>query len=301
MKIGVIGNGFVGKATNQLYCKDIEILSYDINPEFCNPPGTLLADLLACELIFVSVPTPMNPDGSCHLGIVKTVLNDLEALNYKGFVVLRSTVPVGTSDSLRCYFMPEFLTEKNYVQDFINNKDWIFGVLAEDEFMQNNLVFETKIRELFDLAIKHDRIKYNTLHFLKNGEAEMVKMFRNCFLATKVAFCNEIYEFCGKIGVNYDNVRAVAVNDDRIQHSHTAVPGHDGKRGFGGTCFPKDTASLKYEMGKSGMNPYVLRAITERNEKVDRPEKDWTSDVGRAVVDNSSAKLNTGGCFWFNL
>ena len=112
----------------------------------------------------------------------------------------------------------------------------------------------------------------------------MVKLFRNCFLATKVSFCNEIFEFCEKKGMNYENVRKLAANDDRILHSHTNVPGHDGKKGFGGTCFPKDTSSLKYEMSKIGMNPYILNAITERNEKVDRPEKDWCEDKGRAVI-----------------
>jgi UDPglucose 6-dehydrogenase len=224
----------------------------------------------------------MDKDGSCHLTIVKTVLNNLKEIGYNGFVVLRSTVPVGTSDALKCYFMPEFLTEKNYINDFINNKDWIFGVLGLDEEKDN--VFQSKITELFQLAFQNDRIKHNTLHFLTNKEAEMVKMFRNCFLATKVSFCNEIYEFCEKKNINYENVRKIAANDDRILHSHTGVPGHDGRKGFGGTCFPKDTSSLKCEMTKSGMKPYILEAIIERNEKVDRPEKDWALDKGRATV-----------------
>jgi len=281
MRIGVIGNGFVGKATNQLKCKDIEVLSYDINPDACFPPGTVLRDLLACEIVFVSVPTPMGRDGSCHLNIVKTVLRDLEEIRFDGFVVLRSTVPVGTSDDLQCYFMPEFLTEKNYIADFINNKDWIFGTLGADS--AKDALFEAAIRELFRLAVQNGCIKYDNLHFMKNREAEMVKMFRNCYLATKVAFCNEMYEFCGKLGVDYETVRGVAANDDRILHSHTRVPGHDGRRGFGGTCFPKDTASLRHEMAKAGMVPYVMGAIIVRNENVDRPEKDWTADVGRAV------------------
>jgi len=283
MKIGIIGNGFVGKATNQLKCKDIEIMAYDINPEFCYPKGLRLVDLNECEIVFISVPTPMSKDGSCHLGIIKSVLNDLEKIEYKGFIVLRSTVPVGTSDDLKCYFMPEFLTEKNYVYDFIHNKDWIFGLLSTDK--EKDDIFEKKIGELFELAFQNERIKYNNIHFLTNKEAEMVKMFRNCFLATKVSFCNEVYEFCEKIGVNYENIRKVAANDHRILHSHTTVPGHDGKKGFGGTCFPKDTSSLKYEMNKSGMKPYILEAIIERNEKIDRPEKDWSNDKGRAVID----------------
>jgi len=282
MKIGIIGNGFVGKATNQLLCKDIEIFAYDINPEFCLPKNLKLSEMFDCEIIFVSVPTPMNKDGSCHLDIVKSVLNDLQNINYKGFIVLRSTVPVGTCDSLKCYFMPEFLTEKNYIHDFIHNKDWIFGILFLDR--EKDEEFKEKIKLLIQLAFKNDRIKYTNINFLTNKEAEMVKMFRNCYLATKVSFCNEIYSFCDKLGINYENVRKIAANDDRILHSHTQVPGHDGLKGFGGTCFPKDTSSLHYEMTKNGVKPFILEAIIERNQKIDRPEKDWFNDKGRAVI-----------------
>ena len=280
MIIGVIGNGFVGKATTQLRCKDIELLAYDINPEVREPKNLQLDDMNNCEIIFISVPTPMNEDGSCYLDIIRSVLKDLNSINYNGTIVLRSTVPAGTCDELGVNFMPEFLTEKNFIDDFINNKDWIFGLLGDSR----DEIFKTKISQLFQLAYDNDRIKYNNLHFVNNKEAEMIKMFRNCFLATKVSFCNEVYEFCQKKDINYENVRSFATKDDRILSSHSKVPGHDGSRGFGGTCFPKDTSSLRYEMSNSGMTPYVLNAIIERNETVDRPDKDWNDNVGRAVV-----------------
>ena len=280
MIVGIIGNGFVGKATFQLQCKDIDILAYDINPESCVPKGLELKEMNKCEIIFISVPTPMSKDGSCHLNIIESVLNNLAHINYSGSIVLRSTVPVGTCDKLQCYFMPEFLTEKNYIDDFINNKDWMFGLLdlPEDDIMK------TKMTKLFNLAHKNDRIKYNNLHFITNKEAEMIKMFKNCYLATKVSFCNEIYQFCQNKEVDYEIVRKLATADDRILPSHTMVPGHDGRKGFGGTCFPKDTSSLRHEMKNANMTPYVLNAIIERNEKVDRQEKDWLLDKGRASV-----------------
>ena len=112
----------------------------------------------------------------------------------------------------------------------------------------------------------------------------MVKLFRNNFLSVKVSFCNEIEEFCNKIDVNYENVRKLAVLDDRIGESHTKVPGHDGRRGFGGTCFPKDTNNLKFEMEKNDMESYIIKNAVIRNEKVDRPEKDWNENKGRAVI-----------------
>ena len=62
MIIGIIGNGFVGKATTQLKCKGIELLAYDINPEACEPAGLTLQDMNKCEVIFISVPTPMSKE-----------------------------------------------------------------------------------------------------------------------------------------------------------------------------------------------------------------------------------------------
>jgi UDPglucose 6-dehydrogenase len=280
MNIGIIGNGFVGKATYQLKCKDINILSYDINPELCNPIGTKMIDLLQSEFIFVSVPTPMQYDGSCYLTIVKSVIKQLEDLEYNGFIVLRSTVPTGISDYLKCYFMPEFLTEKNYIYDFIENKDWIFGLFDDGR----NEKFKENMSKLFQLAYDNERIKHNNLNFVSNKEAEMIKMFKNCFLSVKVSFCNEMYEYCKLRDIEYENVRRLACNDDRILHSHTKVPGPDGRFGFGGTCFPKDTSSMRHEMEKVGMKPYVLDAIIERNNKKDRVEKDWIQDIGRAFV-----------------
>lgn len=280
MLIGIVGGGFVGKATMYLICNDIQIKVYDINPKLCCPKGTTLQDLIQCEIIFVCVPTPMEKDGSCHIEIVTSVIEDIKKLDYEGFIVVRSTVPVGTCNELQCYFMPEFLTEKNYILDFINNKDWIFGTL----FNSMDFLFKKKITNLFDLAFKNNRIKYNQLHFVTNKEAEMIKYFKNCYLATKVAFCNEIFQFCKGKDIHYENVRKLAILDDRIGESHTMVPGHDGKFGFGGTCFPKDMASLKNQFEKIGIFPHIISAAINRNNKIDRPEKDWSLDKGRAVL-----------------
>ena len=63
--IGIVGNGFVGSAAGLLLCPDINIFCYDINPKLCYPLGTTLNDLNKCSLIFISVPTPMNSNGSC--------------------------------------------------------------------------------------------------------------------------------------------------------------------------------------------------------------------------------------------
>ena len=280
MKLGIIENGFVGKATYLLKCADIDIVSYDINPELCNPLGITLNDLMDCDFIFISVPTPMNKDGSCHTKIVESVVNELNDLNYKNFIVIRSTVPSGTCDRLSCYFMPEFLTEKNFERDFINNENWIFGLLDN----KRDKLFVKNMNLLINLAHDNNKITYNNTHYVSNKEAELVKLFRNCYLSTKVSFCNEIAQFCNLKDMNYNKVIRYATLDDRITSSHTTVPGPDGKRGYGGTCFPKDINNLKYEMEKSNMKSYILKSVIERNEEVDRVEKDWNKNVGRSVI-----------------
>jgi len=282
MKIGIIGNGFVGKATNILENDNVELIIYDIDPKLCSPEGTTLTDICKTDIVFISVPTPMNTDGSCHTGILDSVVNDIKNicdLN-ENLIVIRSTIPPGVSDKLNCYFMPEFLTEKNFVYDFINNENWIFGLKNTEQ----DIIFKEKIQKLFNYSCESGKIKYNNLHFVTNKEAEMIKLFRNNYLSVKVGFCNEIAEFCDKVDINYENVRKLATIDKRIGESHTKVPGHDGRRGFGGTCFPKDTNNLNCEMKKAGMKSFIIDSVIERNETVDRSEKDWNDNKGRAVV-----------------
>lgn len=282
MLIGVIGNGFVGRATMLLECVQVKLVVYDINPALCKPVGTELGDLIDCECIFISVPTPMKKNGECFTDIVEEVVTNLRNIQYKGFIIIRSTVPVGTCDRLGCYFMPEFLTERNFCEDFKQNQNWIFGISQGPRDSE----FKKTIRELFTLAHLNKRIQHNNIHFVLNKEAEMIKLFRNCMLATKVSFCNEISEFCTLKDIDYENVRKLACEDPRILHSHSKVPGPDGKYGFGGTCFPKDANNLKYQMGQAGMKGFILNAILERNTTVDRPEKDWNKNIGRAVVED---------------
>jgi len=282
MKIGIIGNGFVGSATSLLECVDISIIVYDINPNLCKPLNTTLNDICNCDLIFISVPTPMNKNGSCHINILESVVHNISQIKSTNQLLLinRCTVPVNTSNNLNCYYMPEFLTEKNFKNDFINNPEWIFGLknASTDTF------FKEKITELINLAYKNKCINSNKIHFVDNNEAEMIKLFRNTFLSTKISFCNEIYHFCQSQNISYENVRKLATNDPRIGSSHTNVPGHDGFFGYGGTCFPKDTNSLYFQMKEKNLNSYIIKATVERNENVDRPQHDWKSNINRAVI-----------------
>lgn len=283
LTIGIIGNGFVGQATSLFKNKDVNILVYDIVPEKCVPQNITLDDFTMCDLIFICVPTPMKKDSSCSLAFIHQVINNLDNVNIdydKTDIILRSTVPIGSSKKLKVNFMPEFLTEKNWKNDFIYNKDWIIGILNK-----NNDALIEKFQTLFSLcyenkSLLHDNI---TLHFVSTREAEYCKYVRNALLAVKVSFCNEIEQYCLVKGLNYNRIRNLCILDKRFGSSHTLVPGPDGIKGYGGTCLVKDINSLLHQFNQDNYKSYIIKASIDRNQQIDRPQMDWNKDKGRAV------------------
>ncbi len=279
MLIGIVGFGFVGKATT-LFSLDDNYYSFDLNPELCNPKGLEINEMKKCDLIFVSVPTPMNNDGTVHTGIVESVVKQLKTIvEVNCPIIVRSTVPPGTCEKLGVFFMPEFLTEKNFMEDFKNNKKWIIGC---PEYYNENQVI--RIMHIIDKAYEMKNINSKEIELVTTKEAEMIKYFKNTFLAVKVSYCNEIKDFCDKKEINYNTIVRLATEDDRITNSHTSVPGHDGKKGYGGTCFPKDINGLYGEFKKYEIPSYILESSIKRNEEIDRPSKDWTENKGRTVL-----------------
>lgn len=280
IKIGIIGGGFVGSATKLLECSGICTVVWDTDPKKRYPDSVKYTDLLTTDFVFICVPTPMTSTGECHTGIVETVIQELKQYNYHGRIVVRSTVPVGFCERHSVDFMPEFLTEARWKYDFFLTNEWIIGT---DRFTSD---FHLRIAKLFTCAKKYGCIKNSTVRFVGTKEAEATKYFRNCFLATKVSFCNEMYRFCESLHVDYNTVAELGGLDPRIGHSHTIVPGPDGKTGFSGSCFPKDMASLECQMRSSGVQPEVISACISRNTKIDRPERDWEHSElkGRATI-----------------
>ena len=114
--------------------------------------------------------------------------------------------------------------------------------------------------------------------------AEMIKYMNNTFFATKISFLNEMYLLAQECDVKWEDAVEGFVRDGRIGHSHMNVPGHDGKFGFGGSCFPKDIQAIINFGDSMGVDMKVLKGAWETNLKV-RPEKDWEKLKGRAVVD----------------
>ena len=285
--IGVIGNGFVGNATSQFENNEITMLIYDISPYKCQPHGLTLEEICKrSDIIFICVPTPMKKDGSCFLGIIKTLILEMKLyinLDEKP-VVIRSTVPVGTSTELNCFFMPEFLTEVNAVNDFKNTSCWIFGLKNNNE--TQNVHTKSLIQDILISNSHCGNIKTSNSMFVLTDEAESIKLFRNTFLAVKVGFCNEFYRFCQGNNVNYSKVMKGVVTDQRITDSHINVPGNNGLFGFGGTCFPKDISSLQNQMKQLDVVSPITDAVILRNNEIDRKQQDWKEDEGRAFINS---------------
>ena len=280
MKIGIVGQGYVGTAIKSGFEKYYELETYD---KFHTSKSTVnLHDLvLLSDIIFVCVPTPMNKDGSCHTDIVEEVVLEINEISISSesnpIVVLKSTVSPGTTDRLNktykgisVIFNPEFLTEANYIEDFKNQTRIILGGTRKG----TNL-----LRQVYSKV-------FPTAHIIKTGSitAEMVKYMTNSYLATKVSFSNEIKQICDKVGADYDKVVEYTTLDERLGKTHWSVPGPDGDCGFGGHCLPKDLNALISVAQKLGLEPILLETVGWVNDKV-RKNRDWEDMKGRAVVD----------------
>ncbi len=283
IRIGVIGGGFVGSATKLLTSNNVSCIVYDIDNSKCFPSNTTFEDICLCEAVFIAVPTPITKTtndtfGMCDTRIVSSVIKQLIEARYDGIIIVRSTVPVGfcdTFNSKQVHFMPEFLTEKNWANDFVNCKNWIFGLSSFCDEKESQF-----LKEWFQNLINSSDVIHKYCSFVTTKEAEMIKYFRNCFLAVKVSFCNEMYRFAESHKMDYDTIRQLACVDERIGLSHTIVPGPKdcsggGGFGFGGSCFGKDTASLEYQMKQQNVCCDVLSGAIKRNNEIDRPSKDW--------------------------
>jgi len=275
--IGVIGGGFVGTATALLECSDLQVLVWDMDEKRRKPADLTLERFLSeSSAFFICVPTPMDlKTGACNTGIVEKVIAMCKPTG--NLIYVRSTVPAGCCRKWGVNFMPEFLTEKNWAKDFYECSTWVLGGDTQKEEAAKML------QSILTAAKQAGRLVSDRLEICTTVEAEMIKYGRNTFLATKVAFFNEIESLSSALGADYSRVAELLTADPRIGKSHSMVPGHDGQRGFGGTCLPKDISSLIHQFKQAGVRSPVLVAVQQRNDEIDRSQKDWQSDVGRAV------------------
>lgn len=287
-KIGIIGAGFVGSAHEIGFEHIAEIKIYDKY----KPSESLESVVEHANILFVCVPTPTDFDtGECDTSIVENVIKEILLLSKnEKCIVIKSTVPPGTTKKIQerhndhcIVFSPEFLTEKNFIDDFKNQDRIVLGSSKIGSKEYRKLVSFYK-----EFIEKQDGFSEGMFAAIllecSSEEAEMFKYICNTFLATKVSFFNEIYEICKASNIDYNNTVAMLDYDNRIGLGHTKVPGPDGQFGFSGKCFPKDLNALMFFAKENGIDPLLLETVWSKNLLV-RDKHDWL-DIPGASTDN---------------
>ena len=283
-RIGIIGNGFVGGAVRNGFSPtvgcDATVRTYDKDPNKSTHPLHTVVN--KSDFIFISVPTPANNDGTMNSEILEQCISDIytQCANGDAIFLIRSTVVPGTTrmiqeqyPDLPLVFNPEFLTERSANFDFINQSRFVIG--------SSDAQYSNAVADLYRWRFGRSSSILET-----NFEsAEMIKYVTNTFFATKVSFLNDMYLLSKETGAIWEDVVDGFVQDGRVGHSHLNVPGHDGKFGFGGSCFPKDIQALITFGELCGVSMDTLKGVWKTNLKV-RPERDWEQLKGRAVSED---------------
>ena len=217
INVGVIGCGVIGGALidwienhNRQACCVLRV----------DPAKGYNDDISKADVIFVSIHIPTEEDLRQDLTVLEQIIQGCPDVP----IYVRTTLKPGTCDMLsekynkQVNFMPEFLTERTAVADF-NSQPMVFT--ANEELLKAIFVGKEYI-------------------CMTSLEAEVTKYAHNVFGALKVTYFNGIYEYCSKLGINYDNVHKGCLLSCYINDTHTFVPGPDGRFGYGGKCFPKD-------------------------------------------------------------
>lgn len=283
MNVSVLGAGYVGLVSGVCLAKlghDVSVL--DVSPDrvamlragespivepgleelmaecdqrltFDMPPATLAG----ADIIVIAVGTPSTSYGAADLGYVRDAV-EMIATNARpgAVVVMKSTVPPGTGDSLvgtlRAAGLdyasnPEFLREGSALQDFFDTDRIVIGA-------NSPAAFET-MRRLY-AGIETQFVECDI------ASAEMIKYASNAFLATKISFINEIANICGRVGADIDAVAHGIGLDHRIGSAFLKAG-----IGYGGSCFPKDTRALDFLAVANDYDFRLLKAVIEVNSR----------------------------------
>lgn len=308
--LAVCGTGFVGGSLATVFAEkeNFEVFTYDkagvvpAGAKFPNglTPAKSIKELVeACNergksfshIYFVAVPTPMFEDGSPDLSIVRSVLQEL-ADAPKGPVdriaVIKSTVPPSSTEkwneefastSLQIVFNPEFLREISALEDMRHQSRIILGGPKQAV---------NRVRSLYAAAFPDTPI-------IKTSStiAELTKYTVNCFLAIKLSYANELFQYCSALEAKgflaeYDRLIECVLTDPRMGTSHWRVPSFETDdngnplKGWGLSCFTKDINALIHSERNLGVEPTMLEAAWKKNLEV-RPQRDWERLLGRAV------------------
>ena len=233
-----------------------------------------------CEVVFLCVPTPQNPDGTADLSFIEGASRELAPiLAFEAIVVNKSTVPVGSTrvvervlerPDVTVVSNPEFLREGSAVQDFLHPDRIVIG--SEDQSAA------IKVLSLY-LGVSAPTVVTDP------ASAETIKYAANAFLAMKLSFVNAIAAVCEGVGADVDDVLLGLGHDTRIG-SEFLRPGP----GWGGSCFPKDTRALVRMAEQGGYDFRLLDGVIAVNEEqfarvVDKVRRSAGGDLsGRTVA-----------------
>lgn len=214
------------------------------------------------DAVFITVGTPPKSDGHADLSYVYAALDQLlEFISENCVIVLKSTVPPGTSRQMQEYIAkkgrgnkvasnPEFLREGSAVYDFLNPERIVIGAGSDLAFTCMRAIY----KRFDDQGVPIVETDFTT--------SEMIKYASNTFLANKIAFINEMADLCEKMGANVKELSHAIGLDSRIGAAFLkAGPG------FGGSCFPKDILALQALTKQVGSQSLILDAIIEANSK----------------------------------
>lgn len=247
MNIVIAGYGFVGRAHEAVLKNKFTVNIYD--------PPLGYADIVAADGVIICVSTPALSDGSCNVNNVADVIS---RVSEEVPILIKSTISLEGWQALKdlfpnhqLAFSPEFLRAATAVEDFLVTREIYMGGDAVGFW-----------HAVFRVAFDDDQF---TTHHALAEELILAKYFRNSFLASKVAFFNQVYDLCVATGIEYEIVRHVIATDQRIGYSHTEIT---SDRGFGGHCFPKDVQAIIRTAEKNNVDLSLLKEALEYNNSI---------------------------------
>lgn len=263
MIIGIVGLGFVGSAMYESFeKKGISLIGYD---KYKDGGIGSLESILKCEIVFLCLPTLFNKTTKQYdKSSIHEVCGGLVDNNYDGLVVLKSTVEPETVNNLsekyklKLIHNPEFLSARTAFEDFHSQKHIVLGKGSNCSLEDINI-----LKEFYEKNYTE-----STVSICDSLESESMKIMCNCFYASKIMIFNEYAALCRNNGANFHKIRELMLKNNWINPMHTIVPGTDGKLGYGGACFPKDTLALREYMSQNDSLNNVLSSVIEENKLI---------------------------------
>jgi UDPglucose 6-dehydrogenase len=254
--VAIVGFGAVGRSLAILF-PDAAV--YD-------PPLGLgrRDEVNRCRFAFVCVPTPATESGECDTSAVEEAAAWIES----DYIVIRSTVPPGTTSRLASRFTKRIIFQPEYGPGETPDHPYQDPRAVSWIILGGPRAWTVPVCDLYKTIFSSEL----SIHQTDAITAELVKYMENAFLATKVAFCNEFYDLAQRDGVDYNELRELWLLDPRIGRSHTWV--HPNDRGFGGKCLPKDLQAIVAYAQNRGEPAILLDSVLRSNRRIRRESAD---------------------------